>query len=268
MKLALTFWQRIVLLVLLMTVGLFLTSALQMLLGRLTDNGLAVTRITIVAQELLAFVLPALLTALLITRLPADFLCLRSLPSARMTLLGLATLVVSIPAIDGLNSLCAMLPWPQPVLDLEAAALAATLEVVGPHTGANLALALMIMAVLTGLSEELFFRGAMQGLFRSGAGVHVAVWVTAAIFAAMHGQAVGLLPRMLLGAFFGYTVVWTGSLWLAVGCHVVNNALAVMTIWAGIDSVSTPALSAVSAALTVAGVYMMLRQSGSRSRGM
>lgn len=268
MKLALTFWQRIMLLVLLMIVGLFLTSGMQILLDRLTDNVLAATRITVVFQDLLAFVLPALITALLITRLPADFLSLRSLPSARMTLLGLVTLVVSIPAIDGLNSLCAMLPWPQSVLDLEAAAEAATVGIIGQHTGANLALALMIMAVLTGLSEELFFRGAMQGLFRSGAGVHVAVWATAFLFAVLHVQPVGMLPRMLLGAFFGYTVVWTGSLWLAVGCHVLNNALAVMTIWAGIDSVSTPALSAVSAVLAAAGVSMMLRQSKSRSSGM
>ncbi|MCM1310236.1 MAG: CPBP family intramembrane metalloprotease [Bacteroides sp.] len=256
------------LLFLLFVIGIALTGGLSALLVRLTDNSLAVVRITIVCQDLLAFVLPAVITALLITRLPADLLCLRTLPSAKMTGLTIATLLLSLPAIEGLNSLCEMLPWPQSVLDLEAAAEAASTAILGPHTGLNLAIALMIMSILTGLSEELFFRGAMQNILRSGMGAHLAIWLTALIFAAMHGQAVGLLPRTLLGAFFGYVLLWSGSLWLPIICHVVNNALAVLTMWAGIDSVSTPALSVVSAALTAAGVYLMLRQSRSKSSGI
>lgn len=268
MKLALTFWQRILLLIALLILGLLLTEGLAALLGRFSDNTLAVSRITIVCQDLLAFVLPATVTALLITRLPADFLCVRSLPSGKMTLTALLTLIVSIPAIECINELCGMLPWPQSVLDLEAAVEAATKEILGPHTRLNLAIALMIMSVLTGLSEELFFRGAMQGLFRSGMGPHLAIWLTALIFAAMHGQAVGMLPRTLLGAFFGYALLWSGSLWLPILCHMLNNALAVLTMWAEIDPVSTPALGVVSAVLTAAGVYLMYRQSRSRSNGM
>ncbi len=268
MKLSLTFLQRIFLLIALFILGLLLTGGLAAILGRLTDNALAVSRITIVCQQLLAFVLPTMITALLITRLPADFLCIRSLPSWKMTLTALLTLIVAVPAIDGINELCRMLPWPQSVLDLEDAADAAAKNILGPHTGLNLAIALMIMSVLTGLSEELFFRGAMQGLFRSGMGVHLAIWLTALIFAAMHGQAVGMLPRMLLGAFFGYALLWSGSLWLPILCHMLNNAMAVLTMWAEIDPVSTPALGVVSAALTAAGVYLMYRQSMSRSIGM
>lgn len=261
--------QRILLLFMLFIVGICLTSGLQYLLGEMTDNVLAVMRITIVCQDMLAFVLPAMITALLITRLPADFLCLRKLPSGRMTLLALATLIVSIPAVEGLNALCKMLPWPQVILDMEAAAEAATMQILGPHTGGNLAVALMIISLLTGLSEELFFRGALQNLIGSKASAHIAIWLTALIFAAMHGQAVGFLPRTLLGAFFGYAMVWTGSLWLPVLCHIVNNGLAVGTIWAGADMVSTPALSVASVALTAVGIYFMFRfYSRSRSNGI
>lgn len=42
----------------------------------------------------------------------------------------------------------------------------------------------------------------------------------------MHGQMVGFIPRTLLGAFFGYAMTWTGSLWTAIACHALNNALA------------------------------------------
>lgn len=269
MKLSLSFGQRIALLVLLFIVGALLTGGLQLLAQRLTDNAVAATRITIVMQDLLAFILPALITAMLLTRLPADFLHLRPLPSGRMTLTALATLLLALPAIEGINDLCTMLPWPDAILRAEAAAEAATMQIMGPHNPANLMVALLIMAVLTGLAEELFFRGAMQQIFASRPmSVHLAIWLTAIIFALMHGQAVGLLPRALLGAFFGYTVLWTGSIWPAVLCHIANNAIAVGTLWAGIDMPSIPALSIASACLAGAGIHVLMRQSKSRSMGM
>jgi membrane protease YdiL (CAAX protease family) len=55
--------------------------------------------------------------------------------------------------------------------------------------------------------------------------IHAAVWITAFIFSAIHMQAFGLVPRMLLGALFGYMAVWSGSLWLAVLAHALNNSL-------------------------------------------
>ncbi len=267
MKLSLSFGQRLALLFLLFVVGIILTSLVQVLAGRLTDNVVAATRIVFVIQDLLAFILPALITAMLITRLPADFLRLRTLPSGRMFLLAIVAIVVCQPAIDGVNRLCEALPWPQAILDLEATLAATTRSLIGPHDAANLLVSLLVMAVLTGLAEEIFFRGALQRLLETRPmSVHLAVWLAAVIFALMHGQPVGLLPRTLLGAMFGYLTVWSGSLWTAVVCHALNNGLAVWTQWAGIDFVSTPAVSVASAALTAAVIYLMCRRNQSRSR--
>lgn len=269
MKLSLGFGQRLLLLFLLFVVGIILTSALQSLLSSLTDNITAVERITMVAQDMLAFVLPALIIAMLITRLPADFLRLRSVPSWRMLGAALIVTIAIQPTIESINSLCAQLPWPDSVLELEQISEATVLNLIGPHNSTNFILSLLIMAALTGLAEELFFRGAMQRLLESRPmSVHVAIWIAAFIFAAMHAQPVGLLPRTLLGALFGYVTVWSGSLWTAVACHALNNALALITLWAGIDTVSTPATVIGSAALTAAGIYLMLRQSRSRSSAM
>jgi membrane protease YdiL (CAAX protease family) len=52
---------------------------------------------------------------------------------------------------------------------------------------------------------------------------HVAIWVTAILFSALHMQFYGFLPRMLLGAMFGYVFYWSGSLWLPILGHFINN---------------------------------------------
>ncbi len=54
------------------------------------------------------------------------------------------------------------------------------------------------------------------------------IWVSAILFSALHMQFYGFFPRMLLGAFFGYLLLWSGSLWLPIIAHFVNNCVAVI----------------------------------------
>lgn len=231
MKLSLSFWQRIALLFMLFVVGAMLTGGLQMLLAALTDKQQAVARITVVCQDLLAFVLPALITALLLTRLPADFLGLRSFPRGRQLLLWLGATLVAQPIVEGINALCEMLPWPEAVLKLEAIANESVAALLGAPTAINIVICLLILSLLTGLSEELFFRGALQNIFRSRPmSAHLSIWLTAIIFSLMHFQPIGFIPRMLLGAMFGYAAVRTNSTWTAVCCHALNNALALIQL--------------------------------------
>lgn len=83
-----------------------------------------------------------------------------------------------------------------------------------------------LMAVLPALAEEMSFRGVLQQLL--GGRTHVAIWLTAVIFSAIHMQFYGFIPRMLMGALFGYVFVWTGSLWVPIVMHFVNNGMAVL----------------------------------------
>ena len=46
--------------------------------------------------------------------------------------------------------------------------------------------------------------------------LHLSVWISAALFSAIHMQFFGFVPRMLLGALFGYLVAYSGSLWPAI----------------------------------------------------
>jgi len=87
---------------------------------------------------------------------------------------------------------------------------------------------LIIMAIIPAVSEELIFRGVIQQVFRklirSG---HLAVWITALIFSAIHLQFYGFLPRLILGLIFGYIFIWTGNILMPIAAHFFNNAIAI-----------------------------------------
>jgi hypothetical protein len=78
----------------------------------------------------------------------------------------------------------------------------------------------------------MIFRGLMVPIFRKWTGnVHVAVWLSAFLFSAMHFQFYGFIPRFLLGALLGYLFVWSKSIWAPIIAHFVNNALALILLF-------------------------------------
>lgn len=98
--------------------------------------------------------------------------------------------------------------------------------------GWELVAVIFVVAVLPAFGEEIVFRGMVQNvLFRGTANIHVAIWISAAIFSAVHLQFFGFIPRLLLGALFGYLYYWSGSLLLVVIAHFANNAISVLALY-------------------------------------
>lgn len=96
----------------------------------------------------------------------------------------------------------------------------------------RLLIALVVVAVIPAVGEEITFRGVGQNLLHRAFGnVHVAIWVTAALFSAIHLQFYGFLPRLLLGALFGYLYVWSGNLWVPIFAHFVNNGFQLVALY-------------------------------------
>jgi membrane protease YdiL (CAAX protease family) len=111
-------------------------------------------------------------------------------------------------------------------------------------------IALTVVAVFAGIAEEMVFRGLLQpALHRATKNIHVAIWVSAILFSALHMQFFGFVPRVLLGALFGYLYYWSGNLAVPMFAHFVNNGFSVIAMYlvqqkiADIDVESTEAAS-------------------------
>jgi membrane protease YdiL (CAAX protease family) len=90
----------------------------------------------------------------------------------------------------------------------------------------------VVIAIFAAFGEEFVFRGLIQSeLLKTISNPHVAIWITAILFSAFHMQFFGFVPRMLLGAMFGYLYYWSGNLSLAMLAHFVNNGLQVIVIY-------------------------------------
>ena len=230
-------------LVLLFSLFLFMLIAVSLitqLLGSLTDNTAAILRISSVLQNVLVFILPAVATAMLSTRFPATLLAIDKFPSGKFILLSIAVLIVSIPLMNSIIDWNQNISLPDSfsqfndyMQQLEKGAEKAVSDITGGNTVGTLIMSILIVGVFTGLGEEIFFRGGLMRLFSciKGMSPHVAIWRSAFLFSALHMQFLGFVPRMLLGVFFGYLTFWSGSLWLPIMIHALNNSILVTTDW-------------------------------------
>lgn len=136
----------------------------------------------------------------------------------------------------------------------------------------QLLIALFVVTVLPALGEEILFRGVIQSkLYLELRNIHVAIWLSAAIFSAIHFQFYGFLPRMMLGALFGYLYYWSGNLWVAILAHFVNNGFVLVMMYLhnvglikiNIEEAKSMPLMLILASLVVsAGILGVIRKNG------
>lgn len=263
---------------------LVLAGVILPFIPKLVSRPEAAVRIATVIQDLLVFILPAVGTAMVVTRLPARLLAVDRLPGWKYALLSLLVLIFSIPAMNLIIEWNKNWQLPESMASvemffrqLEEGAAATTELLMNGATVPSLIVSVLIVGVLAGFSEELFFRGTFQRILGMGRmNPHVAIWLVAFIFSAFHFQLFGFVPRMLLGAFFGYLLWWSGSLWLPVLVHVFNNSVVVIAEYCstnspdsgadileniGSDPTSASSLISVIASLivTVAGIWLLRR---------
>lgn len=267
--------QRLLLLLFTYLLGMIITAFLATFLLKIggNDRHLAMMRISTVLQDIVMLVLPALATAVLVTRTPARLLALEIRPRPTMVLAAILVLVVSSPLMTAIIKWNDAITFPPALASLErslrgmeAAAASSVTEMLGPHSVSNLLMSILIVGVLAGFCEELFFRGALQRLILSArVNTGIAVWCSAVIFSAVHFQFFGFVPRLLLGAYFGYLLVWSGSVWLPMLAHIFNNVMFVILSYvtgtgdpeiAG-EGMATWIVPVLSAVLTVTGLILL-----------
>lgn len=185
------------------------------------------------------FIVPAWVLAYLFHGDPKEYLQLRKLAPATSLLwvgLGMLTAVPLINLLGDLNSkmhlpsfLAPVEQWMRDSEDKAAVLTKAFLDM--PDPGALL-FNLFMIALLPAIGEECLFRGVVQRLFSEWSGKkQVGIWAAALLFSAMHLQFYGFVPRLLLGALLGYLLLWSGSIWLPMLAHFLNNAAAVIAAY-------------------------------------
>ncbi len=212
---------------------------LEAIMGAFTGNlnNIAVLKYFQMSQSIALFIVPAWLAGVLFGKSTPRFLHFTRFNVSSLTVLMVAfTMLAAIPLIDFtgyVNQQVHLPDWmngfEQWMLHMEENGLILIEKFTRVHTLGGLLINILMIGLLPALGEEMLFRGTIQPLVQKiTKNAHVAVWFTAFLFSAMHMQFLGFIPRLLLGAIMGYLLVWSGSLWLPITAHFVNNTTGVV----------------------------------------
>ena len=181
------------------------------------------------------FVIPPFVFAYFCNEKPIVFLHLDKKVNWFHIILVVLFMLMIIPAINLISSLNQQLALPKAFAGIEAwmktseAQMAKlTEQLLNVHSLPALGFNILLIAMIPAFGEELFFRGAIQGVLGEKMNIRFAIWISAIVFSAIHFQFYGFFPRMLMGAFFGYLLFWGENLWLPIVAHFTNNAIAIV----------------------------------------
>lgn len=216
--------------------GVQLTSLMDSLSAESKEKNVVLVRLLMILQDLSFFVIPGIIILYLVFDRVAGESIFSRVPKLNEVLLVILLGFCIFPVTSFTGQINAGMHLPQWLSGVEKwmtdkeAAAAGIIDILVPSESFGiLLLNLIIIAIIPAIGEELIFRGVFQRIFqrmfRSG---HLAIWITAFIFSALHLQFFGFIPRFILGLAFGYLFFWSGTLWLPVISHFVNNAVPVV----------------------------------------
>ncbi len=238
-----------------------------------------------IIQTIGLFIVPSLLAAWFFGENPAEYLGAGRSPGIRIYILSLLVLALMAPFVNwtiAVNEamklppfLAGMEEW---MKSSESQAADLTEALLSGTTVGALLFNLVLIALLPALGEELVFRGVLQRLFREWTGnIHLAIFISAFLFTTLHLQFYGFLPRLFLGMVLGYLFYWTGSLWVPIFFHFLNNASAIAfsfleqkgwigTRWEDVGATDNVYLIIGSALLTAGLMWWIYRVSFTQRR--
>jgi membrane protease YdiL (CAAX protease family) len=211
-------------------------SAMLNMSANMPESTLNSLKIMQMGSSVFGFLIPAIFFAKVIVRQPGPYLKTSHRFPLILLLLVFSIMLISSPLMEMLINLNQKMVFP-PFLkglerwmrNMEDNAGQQTEILLQMKSPGSFIVNLLMIAILPALSEEFIFRGCFQQIFTGWTrNMHWGIWITAALFSAIHFQFFGFLPRMLLGVFFGYFAAWSGSIWPAVLGHFLNNGTALL----------------------------------------
>ena len=219
---------------LLLIFGLLFSSVLGVLVA-MTNGGsifdLKNLQIIQVLNQVIGFLMPPVVYAMLVQEKPWDYLGIKKLQT--WSLLGIVAMFTVIPFLGTVNDWNNGIVFPESMRAIEEQLRSIQTksdEIVKIFISqGTLFSSLLIVAALAAVSEELLFRSVIQkALIKLFRNAHVAIIVTAFLFSAFHMDFFGFFPRFILGLMLGYMFWMSGSIFPSMLMHFVNNATIVM----------------------------------------
>ena len=117
----------------------------------------------------------------------------------------------------------------------------------------SLLLNMFTLALLPAVLEEMVYRGyILRTLLPHGK--MFAIVVSSAMFALMHGNLLQIPFAFIVGLTCGYLAVKTGKIWVAALLHFLNNFMAVVLQYAGINLTDSQTQKVVAIAFSILGI--------------
>jgi membrane protease YdiL (CAAX protease family) len=208
---------------------------LQEVLGVQVGSSLALKHAFIFAQvvaNVSHFLLAALLFAQLSHPQPFAYLGLRKMQNPIQILLVFGLMLSFIPVMNHLGMWLQHFDWGEQAKLSYLKTQQQLASVMSEHTIPHLLLYLFAFAFVPAMGEELLFRGViMRYSYQNAKNIHLAVLFSAAVFAMAHQSPFNFIPIMLAGILLGYIYYYTGSIWLSILAHFINNAFAVVALF-------------------------------------
>ena len=99
-----------------------------------------------------------------------------------------------------------------------------------PAGGLDLFIRYFSLCVVPAVLEEIYFRGALQGIMRPS-GSSVAIFAPALLFALLHLDLAQSITALVCGIFLGWLVERSGSILPGMLLHFINNTLAFLSLY-------------------------------------
>lgn len=178
------------------------------------------------------FILPALIFARLYGRSRGEFLLLDRKPNLVNSIISVGAVLCTFLLVGWLVHLNQLIPLPgefgESVKTAHEDSMALQAVMLEGNGIGHYAFTMLMLAVIPAIGEELMFRGLfIKLLARSTKNIHVAIWISAILFALIHLQFYHIIPIIFMGALFGYLLIWTGSIWVPIIAHFLNNTVTI-----------------------------------------
>lgn len=266
-----TKFERLFILLALIIIGLILGTVVgfaYVIITKSNPQDLNSLRFMQISSQLFTFVFPPIAYAFLVKEKPVNALGLKNV-KILWFLIGTAMIFAIMPLNSILAEWNAGLKLPeslsaleQMIKDMQESASAMIEKFVSVDTIGGLILNLFMIAGLAALGEELLFRSIIQtSLIKICKNAHVGILIASAIFSFIHLEFYGFVPRLILGMLLGYMFYFSGSIWIPMLMHFLNNGTVVLIYFLnnkGITNIDVDTFGQTSIPILIVSIVVMI----------